>query len=164
MPRNHSTPGATSAARIKKNPTYRVALARAGKLLKQPARLAQLVGEARDKAGLDGKGPLAELWQALGTTLRLLQAYGAGEYRDVSWYNLVLIVAALVYFVAPLDMIPDLSPVLGLVDDSVLLTWTLSCVGTELERFSAWERRHAGDDNPEDARENPPPGAEAPPA
>jgi len=48
-------------------------------------------------------------------------------------------VAALVYFISPLDFIPDFIPMLGFADDLALLTFVISKVGDELEKFQLWE-------------------------
>lgn len=126
--------------RVKKSRAYRAALARAGKILKKPRRLNKLVGDAVHKAERIDSGPLASFRDALYTTFRLVKAVSNGQYRQVSWYNLMLIVAALVYFVMPIDMIPDFIFGVGLLDDAMLLTWTLRQVAVEIDHFSAWER------------------------
>ena len=55
------------------------------------------------------------------------------------------IVAWLIYFVMPVDAIPDFILALGLVDDAALLGWVLSSVRTDLERFVEWENGAAED-------------------
>lgn len=125
--------------RVKRTRAYRAALARAGKLLKNPSRLNRLVQEAAQKTEQVDSGPWGKLRDALYTTFRLVKAFSRGQYRQVSWHNLVLIVAALVYFVAPVDMIPDFIIGAGLLDDAMLLSWTLKQVAAEIERFTAWE-------------------------
>ena len=125
--------------RVKRTRAYRAALARAGKLLKHPSKLNQLVRESIQKTERLDSGRLAKFRDALYTTFRLVKAFSSGQYRQVSWYNLVLMVAALVYFVAPIDMIPDFIIGAGLLDDAMLLSWTLKQVAMEIERFTDWE-------------------------
>lgn len=48
------------------------------------------------------------------------------------------IVAGLIYFVSPLDAIPDFIPGLGLVDDLAVLAWVMKTWGGELEAFRTW--------------------------
>ena len=43
--------------------------------------------------------------------LRLMRAYYRGEYRAITESTLIVIVAAIIYVVSPLDVIPDEIPV-----------------------------------------------------
>jgi uncharacterized membrane protein YkvA (DUF1232 family) len=87
---------------------------------------APLVGDALDDAR---------------TLVRLVRAYAAGRYRDVAIDDLVLVLAGMVYFVSPLDLIPDVLAGVGLVDDLVVLRFVLRSVPDVLGRFRAWEAR-----------------------
>ena len=62
------------------------------------------------------------------------------SYRDISWRSLLILVAAVVYFVMPVDLVPDFILGLGLLDDAAILAWTLRTLNQDLERFLAWER------------------------
>ena len=44
--------------------------------------------------------------------------------------------AAVVYFVMPLDALPDFIALLGLTDDAAVLAWTWSVVKEEVEALS----------------------------
>ncbi|UBM60409.1 DUF1232 domain-containing protein [Marinilongibacter aquaticus] len=70
---------------------------------------------------------------------QLLKAYAKGEYRDVEMKNLIIMVASLVYFLSPIDLIPDLLPVFGYADDIALLTYVLRSVSEEVEKFELWQ-------------------------
>ncbi len=41
-------------------------------------------------------------------------------------YSWLLVIAALVYIISPLDFLPDLFPFLGQIDDFVILTFLIS--------------------------------------
>jgi uncharacterized membrane protein YkvA (DUF1232 family) len=71
---------------------------------------------------------------------RLLKAYSLGRYREVPWKTLLLVVAAIIYFVNPLDLVPDLVPLTGLTDDFAVLIWVYNSVSDEIEKFLAWEQ------------------------
>ncbi len=51
---------------------------------------------------------------------------------------LVTIVAGLLYFVSPIDAIPDWLLGVGFLDDIAVLGWVLKTVADELARFKAW--------------------------
>ena len=71
---------------------------------------------------------------------RLLKAYALGHYREIPWKTLLLIVAAILYFVNPLDLVPDLVPLTGLTDDFAVLLWVYNSVSDEIEKFLLWEK------------------------
>ena len=70
---------------------------------------------------------------------RMVRAWAKREYKDVSPRAIVTAVAALVYFANPLDLIPDFIPVLGQLDDVVILGYLLKVLNKEIERFLTWE-------------------------
>jgi len=72
------------------------------------------------------------------TIIRLIQAYVKGEYRYVSLFNIALSLAGILYFLSPLDLIPDFLA-FGLLDDLALLTWIYNNLKEEIERFQQWE-------------------------
>lgn len=71
---------------------------------------------------------------------RLIRAYATGEYRNIPWKTILLVIAAVIYFLNPLDLIPDIVPLTGLTDDFAVLVWLYNTVGSEIERFQQWER------------------------
>lgn len=72
------------------------------------------------------------------TLVRMVQSYAKGEYRGVSLQGIALTVAALIYFVAPLDFIPDFL-LIGLIDDIALMMWVYKNYSKEIEAFLQWE-------------------------
>lgn len=77
--------------------------------------------------------------QKVATLTRMLRAYTTGQYRTVPVKTLVSIIAALLYFVSPIDVIPDLLPIIGLTDDVALILWLFRSLSTDIEAFEAWE-------------------------
>ena len=50
----------------------------------------------------------------------------------VSWHRKAIVVAALIYFISPIDTIPDLSPLFGYLDDLGVITAVMKFLGSEL--------------------------------
>jgi uncharacterized membrane protein YkvA (DUF1232 family) len=67
------------------------------------------------------------------------RAYARGDYRQVSKSTIILIAAALTYFVSPIDAIFDSLPLGGFLDDAAVLAWVVSEVRAEIEAFRLWE-------------------------
>jgi len=50
----------------------------------------------------------------------------------VSWYRKAIVVGALIYFITPIDAVPDLTPLFGYLDDLGVITAVLKFLGSEL--------------------------------
>lgn len=71
---------------------------------------------------------------------RMTRAYAQGYYRNVPWKTMLLIVGAILYFIDPIDLIPDFIPVTGLTDDLGILLWVINRVSDEIDKFILWEQ------------------------
>lgn len=52
--------------------------------------------------------------------------------KKVAWYRKSIVVGALVYFISPIDAIPDLAPLFGYLDDLGVITAVLKYMGSEI--------------------------------
>lgn len=117
---------------------YARASRRARALVEQPGGLSALAASAGEKLAARS-GALAGIGQSVQDALRLVRAYASGAYREIPWQSLLMLVAAVVYFVMPVDAVPDILLGLGLLDDAAILGWTLRTLDADLTRFRAWE-------------------------
>ena len=83
-------------------------------------------------------GLIKGMREDLGLLQAMCVAWWRGEYRQVSRPALVAAVAGLLYFLSPLDAIPDWIPGLGFVDDLAVLSWIVRKWSGELQAFQAW--------------------------
>ncbi|MEN3371206.1 MAG: hypothetical protein V7609_3349 [Verrucomicrobiota bacterium] len=107
--------------------------------VEDPRRLRKLFEDAVEKINHIPRGPFAETWPYLMAMIRLIRAYHRGDHRDISPRNLLILVAALIYFVSPFDVIPDWVPVFGHIDDAFVVSLALKSVRGDLDTFMAWE-------------------------
>lgn len=109
--------------------------------IKQPTRMKKLLTDAYQKASQKNEvGTLAhEAWETLQTMFRLIKASISGEYTGVPGTTVAAAVAVLIYFLSPIDLIPDFIPVLGLLDDVALVAWFSTTLKHEMDRFNEWE-------------------------
>lgn len=128
-----------SARRVRNSRIYRYALAQANRIAGDPEKLKQLAADVSGKVERHGGRSLVKLRDNLALFVRLIVATSKRRYRQVSWYNLTLIVASLIYFLIPTDLIPDFIAGLGYLDDATLLGWTYSAVKSEMDAFLLWE-------------------------
>jgi uncharacterized membrane protein YkvA (DUF1232 family) len=70
----------------------------------------------------------------------LIRDWISGDYRGIPFKAMLLVMAGIVYFVAPIDIIPEFIVGLGLLDDAVILGWIIAQIGKELDDYRAWKR------------------------
>ncbi|MFZ3375166.1 MAG: YkvA family protein [Chthoniobacterales bacterium] len=107
--------------------------------VQDPQRLRALFQEAAKEAASLPRDPFKETWPYFQTMLRLIRTYYQGDYRDVDESMLVVIIAAIIYVVNPLDLIPDAIPALGFLDDATVLALAVRRARQTLDDFMTWE-------------------------
>ncbi len=135
-------PKKPSAERVKESVSFERAKSRAAEYVSDPGKLNDLLDKAASKAN-SKRGPLTEVWDSLTTCFRLLRAYAKGEYTRIPWQSLILLIASVIYFVMPIDLIPDFIVALGYLDDAALLGWTLKALKGDIDEFRKWETQKA---------------------
>ncbi|MEQ9230564.1 MAG: YkvA family protein [Cyclobacteriaceae bacterium] len=120
---------------------YHRILDRAKEMVNDNDRLRNLVinaGERLSKIGDDseeGKGFLKHVK----LLIRMIRAHVSGAYRAFSTMTLVLFVFALLYFITPLDLIPDIIPALGFTDDIAVALMVFKRCSADIQKYRKWE-------------------------
>lgn len=73
------------------------------------------------------------------TLTRLVRAWATGRYPQAPTGSIVAALMALVYFLMPLDAMPDFILALGLVDDLAVISRVVHYIREDLRRFREWE-------------------------
>ncbi len=71
--------------------------------------------------------------------IRMVRSHINGSYRAFSATTLLTLVFGLIYFVTPVDLIPDFIPALGLTDDISLVYFIFKNLAEDISRFRVWE-------------------------
>lgn len=69
----------------------------------------------------------------------MVHDYVKGNYREVPVALIVSVVAALMYLVSPVDIIPDIFPLIGYADDAAVIYFVFCTLHNELEEYSIWK-------------------------
>lgn len=93
----------------------------------------------RDKASKEDVSRFRKLVNQLKLAVQLVKDYKSKAYTDIPWRSLGLIATAILYFLNPFDLIPDLLPVMGFADDAVLFAAIFKSLKSDLEKYAQWK-------------------------
>ena len=65
----------------------------------------------------------------------MLKDYHSGAYRDIPWRFIAAAGFAVFYLLNPFDVIPDVLPVIGYVDDAAVFGLVLSSFKSEIKKY-----------------------------
>ncbi len=94
-------------------------------------------GEIEEKL----RGPLGKFIEDVELFFNLLKDFVSGRYREVPWFTVAAVAAALLYILNPFDVIPDYIPVIGLIDDASVVALCLKLVEEDLVKYRAWREK-----------------------
>lgn len=122
---------------------YRISERAARQVLRRRFRVLALIKRAYLKLG-EHSDAMAQIQDDFHTMLRMARAWAVRDYRTVPWKTLVYIVAAIIYFVNPIDLIPDVLAGIGFIDDAAVAAAVVRAVHEQLIAYRAWESRASG--------------------
>ncbi|MGG1573139.1 YkvA family protein [Fictibacillus sp. NRS-1165] len=113
---------------------------KASVILDDDHQTGELITNAEKKTqSAQSNSGLWELTSQVKALIRLVKHYRDGSYRHVSKKSMMLIVAALLYFVSPIDAVPDFLAGIGLLDDAAVLAFLYKTIKKEIDHYMAWE-------------------------
>ena len=69
----------------------------------------------------------------------LVKDYLNGSYKSIPYKAIAVIVFTLLYVLNIADIIPDVIPGMGLLDDASVIAFCLKIVSSELEKYKSWK-------------------------
>ena len=72
----------------------------------------------------------------------LIKSYVKKEYTEVPIGTIVAVISALGYFVSPVDLIPDVIPGVGHIDDAAVVGACLILVDSDIKEYIKWRDAH----------------------
>ena len=89
---------------------------------------------------LEGTGipdSLEGVWQDIKLLYGMISDVVTGRYK-LPYRTIAAIAFTLLYFVNPFDLIPDMIPFVGYMDDAFVVSLCLKFIGTDLEKYRKW--------------------------
>lgn len=90
-------------------------------------------------SGEEKVGMVEKFFNKLSLIWMCVKDYFKGDYSQVPWTTIAAIIFALLYFVNPLDLIPDFIPGLGYVDDATVLYFVWAGIISDLKKYAKWK-------------------------
>lgn len=70
----------------------------------------------------------------------LINSWLRGDYKEIPIGIIVAALAAVLYFVSPVDFIPDVIPVIGHLDDAAVVGFVLQMIKSDLNEYMEWRK------------------------
>lgn len=74
--------------------------------------------------------------------ISLVRSYTKKEYTTIPGGTIIAIISALLYFLSPIDVIPDVIPGVGIVDDIAVLTFCWKMIEADIDEYVEWRARN----------------------
>lgn len=78
--------------------------------------------------------------------ISLVRSYTKKEYTEIPIGTIIAIISALLYFISPVDLIPDVIPVAGHLDDAAVVGACLALVKSDLDDYKKWRENNKKDE------------------
>ena len=118
----------------------------AEKIMNQPGKIDKLLKKLEIK--LQNIPVLGDTLSFIPQMGMMVNSYIKGQYKEVPVSSIIAIIIPLLYFVAPIDVIPDFLPGVGLVDDVAVIGYSLSLIQSDLKQYMDWRYRFGLDKKP----------------
>ncbi len=95
--------------------------------------------QIKEKASKLNLDKFSKLIKQLSLSMQMLRDYKSKTYTNIPWRTIALIVAAILYFINPFDIIPDFIPFLGYTDDAVAFAAIFKSAQIDLQNYCKWK-------------------------
>jgi len=88
-------------------------------------------------------GPLFRFIEDGQLLLSVVKDYWSGAYRQIPYGTIASIVFTLIYVLNPFDLVPDMLPLIGQIDDVAVMGACLLFVEQDLHKYKEWKQGQA---------------------
>ena len=93
--------------------------------------------EIKDK--FSAKGPLKRFIEDGKVLTALIKDWRAGKYRQALYGTIAAVAFGLLYVFNPFDIVPDVLPFIGAIDDATVIGALLLLVERDLKKYRSWK-------------------------
>ncbi|NPA68516.1 MAG: DUF1232 domain-containing protein [Chlorobi bacterium] len=84
---------------------------------------------------------LKSLYEDIKLLVSLIKDYFNGNYKNIPYWSVAAITFSLLYFLNPADIFPDFIPLVGFIDDGLILSVCYKMVKKDLDEYKAWAKQ-----------------------
>jgi uncharacterized membrane protein YkvA (DUF1232 family) len=92
------------------------------------------------KKRFSASGPLKRFVEDGQLLLEMVRDYWGGKYRQIPFGTVAAVVFTLIYVFNPLDLVPDVLPIIGQVDDAAVVAGCLMLLQQDLRTYRQWKQ------------------------
>ena len=127
----------TKEAKSQKRLEKRFAAAK--QIMKDPEKMDKLLEKADSKKAIMISDKATKVLSNVPEFIDFVKCYIKKEYCEVPIKTIIAIISALIYFVSPIDAIPDVFLFFGLTDDIAVLAFCLKAFTDDFEKYKKWK-------------------------
>ena len=86
------------------------------------------------------KGPLSRFIEDGQLLISIVKDYWSGTYRQIPYGAIASAVFTLIYVLNPFDLVPDMLPLIGQLDDVAVMGACLILVEQDLHKYKDWKQ------------------------
>lgn len=95
------------------------------------------------KEKISTRGPLNRFIEDGKVLISLVKDYRTGLYRKVPYGIIAAVAFTLLYVFNPLDLLPDVLPFIGVLDDATVIGACLVAIERDLNKYRDWKQDHS---------------------
>lgn len=112
----------------------------AKKILSNAGKTQEFLSKVLSKMDTVKFKPIAHLFSDVKALMGLISDTITGKYSGTPYRSLIAMTGALIYFLSPIDFVPDVIPMLGFLDDTFVLGLVLKQFETDLAVYKSWKK------------------------
>ena len=112
----------------------------AEQMIKDPEQTESTLKKALAKLSeVKSIGAIKELFDNVVLMISMVTDYIKGKYKVVPVGSIIAILAALIYFLSPIDFLPDFIPGIGYIDDAFVIAIVIKQAYSDMQEYKKWK-------------------------
>ena len=120
---------------------------KAKKIIDDPEKVSAVLEKAMDLCeDLSHVRFVGKYFKDISLVCSMLNDYICKRYTKVPMATVITLLAAVLYFISPVDIIPDFIPLIGHLDDMIVFGFVTDAAKIDLKKYEKWKK---GNENPD---------------